>query len=234
MGSKPALLFSCEHGGNNVPAEFKYLFKNGTRSLESHQGLDKGALVIAKAAAKRFGVPLVYSETSRLVIDLNRSLHHPDVFSKFTRQCSRETRQKIIKEKYEPYRNQVEIFIKSFVNLKQPVIHLSFHTFTPRLANIVRTADIGLLYDPSRVQEKTICYPLREIIKNRSDYRVRLNYPYRGKADGHTTALRKKYPDKDYAGIEIEVNQRFVGDNKLQLLVIIDLLCNAINEIILT
>ncbi|MGK0298250.1 MAG: putative N-formylglutamate amidohydrolase [Gammaproteobacteria bacterium] len=231
-GSKPALLFSCEHGGNNVPAEFNYLFKNGTRTLESHQGLDKGALVIARAAAKRLGVPLVYSETSRLVIDLNRSLHHPGVFSKFTQQCSRETRQAIIKRIYEPYRNKVDKFVKSSVEKKCPVIHLSFHTFTPRLANIVRTADIGLLYDPSREQEKDICRRLRETIKCRSDYRVRLNYPYRGKADGHTTALRKKYPDKYYSGIEIEVNQKLVGDNKLRLPKITDLICDAIRQLI--
>lgn len=226
------MLFSCEHGGNNVPAEFNYLFKNGTRTLESHQGLDKGALVIARAAAKRLGVPLVYSETSRLVIDLNRSLHHPGVFSKFTQQCSRETRQAIIKRIYEPYRNKVDKFVKSSVEKKCPVIHLSFHTFTPRLANIVRTADIGLLYDPSREQEKDICRRLRETIKCRSDYRVRLNYPYRGKADGHTTALRKKYPDKYYSGIEIEVNQKLVGDNKLRLPKITDLICDAIRQLI--
>jgi hypothetical protein len=42
---------------------------------------------------------------------------------------------------------------------------------------------------------------------------VRLNYPYRGSADGLTTHLRRLHPNSDYAGIEIEVNQKHaLGD----------------------
>jgi hypothetical protein len=36
-----------------------------------------------------------------------------------------------------------------------------------------------------------------------------MNYPYRGTADGLPTTLRRAHPDARYAGIEIEVNQRF-------------------------
>jgi hypothetical protein len=38
---------------------------------------------------------------------------------------------------------------------------------------------------------------------------VRRNYPYRGYADGLTTWLRKRYPDPAYAGIELEINQKY-------------------------
>ena len=38
--------------------------------------------------------------------------------------------------------------------------------------------------------------------------RVRFNYPYAGRADGLTTALRRRFPDAAYAGIELEINQR--------------------------
>lgn len=40
--------------------------------------------------------------------------------------------------------------------------------------------------------------------------RVRRNYPYAGKADGLTSHLRQRFPSNVYAGIEVEVNQRFV------------------------
>jgi hypothetical protein len=40
--------------------------------------------------------------------------------------------------------------------------------------------------------------------------RVRRNYPYRGVADGFTTALRRRFPADLYLGIELEVNQRLL------------------------
>ena len=43
-------------------------------------------------------------------------------------------------------------------------------------------------------------------------FKVRFNSPYLGKADGFTTYLRKKFPDK-YSGIELEVNQKFSKNN---------------------
>lgn len=42
---------------------------------------------------------------------------------------------------------------------------------------------------------------------------VRFNYTYLGKADGCTTYLRKQF-DKDYLGIELEVNQQYTVDNR--------------------
>ena len=42
--------------------------------------------------------------------------------------------------------------------------------------------------------------------------RVRMNYPYRGVSDGLTRALRRRHGDRDYAGIELELNQELIGD----------------------
>jgi predicted N-formylglutamate amidohydrolase len=43
----------------------------------------------------------------------------------------------------------------------------------------------------------------------RPELTVHRNAPYRGVADGHTTALRRVCPAQRYIGIELEVNQRF-------------------------
>ena len=102
-----------------------------------------------------------------------------------------------------PFRNQTEDIVENSL----PVLHLSVHTFTPVLNGVARKADIGLLYDPARLSEKAIVDRLSMKLKKKG-FDVRRNYPYRGKADGHTTALRKKYPDGEYAGIEIEWNQK--------------------------
>ena len=43
---------------------------------------------------------------------------------------------------------------------------------------------------------------------------MRRNYPYRGTSDGLTRYLRKRYADRDYCGIELEVNQKHVGNGR--------------------
>ena len=47
------------------------------------------------------------------------------------------------------------------------------------------------------------------------ELKIRFNYPYLGKADGFTTYLRKIFPE-NYIGIELEVNQKFVNNNKMK------------------
>ncbi len=83
---------------------------------------------------------------------------------------------------------------------------MGVHTFAPELHGERRNADVGLLYDPRREWEKRVVDRMTPALSAQG-FRVRRNYPYRGDADGHTTSLRRLYPDGKYAGIEIEINQ---------------------------
>jgi hypothetical protein len=47
---------------------------------------------------------------------------------------------------------------------------------------------------------------------------IEFNKPYLGIDDGLTTYLRTVYPDSHYAGIEIEINQKFVDTPELILI----------------
>src|SRR5690606_17137901 len=79
----------------------------------------------------------------------------------------------------------------------------------PKLHGKVRQTEIGLLYDPQRAREKRFCQAWRKsLIAHSPDLRVRKNYPYLGTSDGFTTYLRTKFTDSQYAGIELEVNQK--------------------------
>jgi hypothetical protein len=40
--------------------------------------------------------------------------------------------------------------------------------------------------------------------------RTRRNYPYRGKSDGLCSWLRRRFDERAYVGIELEVNQKHV------------------------
>jgi hypothetical protein len=43
------------------------------------------------------------------------------------------------------------------------------------------------------------------------DQRIRMNYPYLGKADGFTTSLRQEFQEQ-YIGIELELNQKLFAE----------------------
>ena len=47
MPERPALLLTCEHGGNRIPPRYRTLFQGHRRLLESHRGYDRGALAVA-------------------------------------------------------------------------------------------------------------------------------------------------------------------------------------------
>ncbi len=206
------LILSCEHGGNIIPTEYKYLFKDKKHILKGHRGWDAGALILANSLKESLSIPLVSSDISRLLIDLNRSLHHRGLFSVYSNMLDQETKKQIIESIYQPYRGKV----KSLINKKE-TIHLSIHSFTPVLDELTRIADIGLLYDPARKKEKQFCQRLKNQIKQYiPKAKIRSNYPYKGKADGFTTYLRKQYSEKSYCGIEIEINQKhFIEKTRL-------------------
>ncbi len=206
--NKVALVLSCEHAGNRVPASCRKLFRGKTRVLQSHRGWDPGALQLARTIAKETAAPLVASTVSRLVVEPNRSIGHAQLFSEFTRGLAREEKNALLKAYYHPHRGAVEAVVKSALRTHARVVHVGVHTFTPVLNGKKRTTDVGLLYDPARKAEADFCEVwLHALHWEAPLLRVKKNYPYKGSSDGLTTALRKKFAASRYVGIEIEVNQ---------------------------
>ena len=209
MKTRVCIVVSCEHGGNRVPPVYRHLFPPGDRLLASHRGWDPGALVFARALARGLDARLFHATTTRLLIDLNRSPHHAALFSPYTRRLDDGEKQRIMARYYIPYRRALEAYIARHCRAGRTVLHLSAHTFCPRLGGTVRQADLGLLYDPRRRRERSLCRNLKQILQaSRPGLKVRRNYPYRGAADGLTNWLRHCFKAQQYLGIELELNQR--------------------------
>lgn len=207
----PALLVTCEHGGNRVPPAYRRRFRARQALLSTHRAHDPGSLLVARELAAQLGAPLVQSTVTRLLVDLNRSLHHPRLFSEVTRPLPPAERARIIERHWRPYRDEVEARIAAATATGRFLLHVSSHSFTPALDGEVRNADIGLLYDPRRRPERELAARWRQALAARAPgLRVRMNYPYAGRADGLTTHLRRRFPASRYAGIELELNQRHV------------------------
>ncbi len=206
-----AFLITCEHGGNRIPLPYRELFRGSRALLDSHRGYDPGSLVLARAIAAALRGLLLTSTVSRLLVDLNRSIGHPRVFSAATRGAPAKLRAKILDQYYRPYREQAEHFVSQSVSRGRRVIHISAHSFTPKLNGQVRRADVGLLYHPGRRGEVELCARWKAALASTApELRVRRNYPYAGKGDGLTSHLRLRFPPGAYVGIELEVNQDIV------------------------
>jgi len=206
-----SFLITCEHGGNRIPAWYRASFRGSRALLDTHRGYDFGALVMARELARAFEAPLVSSTVSRLLVDLNRSIGHRQLFSAVTRGVPAAVREEIVERYYRPYRAQAERLVRQSVARGRRVIHISSHSFTPELRGEVRNADVGLLYHPARRREAALCARWKAALAGSVlRLRVRRNYPYEGKHDGLTAYLRRRFPAGAYAGIELEVNQSIV------------------------
>lgn len=207
-----SVLVTAEHGGNEVPAAYRQLFSAHEELLRSHRGWDPGTHRLAGALGRALRAHLLRSTLTRLLVDLNRSAYNPKVFSEITRALPRAERERLLERFHRPHWDRARAAVSRGIGESGQVLHLGVHSFTPVLDGEVRKADLALLYDPKAPVEREIATRwadrLAALLPDRA---IRRNNPYRGAADGLTTAFRRSFPAARYVGIEIEVNQRHVG-----------------------
>ena len=211
--AKAILILTCEHASNRLPAAFKKAVP--AEVLKTHRAYDIGAVQVFHKLVK-FAKPEFFCEGkfSRLFVDLNRTITNKSAFSDYLR--NNENAKAQATAYWNEYRAAIEKFVDSALKPKTraaksapTIIHLGIHSFTPVLNGKVRNTDIGILYDPTRPQERAYANVIKDEIKRLYPaMKVRFNYPYKGTSDGLTTTLRKKFGPR-YVGIEIEINQKF-------------------------
>ena len=213
---KPTVcVLSCEHAVNTIPAPYQPLFSQHEAVLQTHRGIDIGALEIARHLHKTLACKFEQATVSRLLIDCNRSLNHKQCFFFFFKTLSAKDKQTLIDTYYRPYLENLQPIIKNHIDQGAQVLHLSIHSFTPELNGKIRNAAIGLLYDYTRHGEREVARVWRGLIELQTPaFRVRMNYPYHGKSDGFTSHLRKVHNEHDYLGLEIECNQALLSEDE--------------------
>lgn len=208
MSPTRRLLLTCEHAGNRVPTRWRHLFDGRADLLASHRGHDPGAAWLAGRLAKATGAPLLQARVTRLLVDPNRSPHNPRVFSELTAPLPRPEREALLARHHRRHWERVEGAVREHLDADDAVLHVGVHTFTPVLDGEPRDFDVGLLYDPDRRAEVDAADRWRGLLLEADPgLRVRRNAPYRGVADGLVTALRRRFSDEAYAGLELEVSQ---------------------------
>jgi predicted N-formylglutamate amidohydrolase len=109
-----------------VPEAYAGLFAGRQALLGSHRGWDPGALQLGQQMAGAFGAALFASTTTRLLIDLNRSIGRRQLHSEMGRGLTRAQQQQLVAG-------------------KEAVVHIASHSFTPVFGGIVRRADVAWL-----------------------------------------------------------------------------------------
>lgn len=198
-----SLIISCEHASAAVPPDY-HAAGIPAELLNTHRAWDPGAAPVAQALAAHFACPLFLGRATRLLVDLNRSPGSRNLYSDYSRTLPVELRQKLAST-HADYQQGV----RAAVTAALPAWHLSVHSFTPALDPPRRDFDLGLLYDPARAGERQWADSLAAGLKS-CGWSVRRNAPYRGTADGLTRILRREHMPAQYAGMELEINQRLL------------------------
>ncbi|MEX2381615.1 MAG: N-formylglutamate amidohydrolase [Opitutales bacterium] len=209
MLSQYRFVITCEHASPDIPDRWKSLLGPFCETCEPHQLWDPGAVEIGAHLANMLEAPFFKGEQTRLLVDLNRSPHHPTLFSSPVQELPDSQRTHILTTHYYPFRHEMIRLLDTLVTEDQPIIHLSVHSFTPHLNGESRDADFGLLYDPDSLWEREAAeLELYHLQIARPELVCRANYPYLGTDDGHVTALRLAFGRHRYLGLELEFNQK--------------------------
>ncbi len=228
-----AVVVTAEHGGNEVPDDYRALFRGRAQLLSSHRGWDPGTLDLAERLAAALGAPLLAATTTRLLVDLNRSPHNPRVFSEVTRRLPPVERTRLLDQRHQPHWDAVRDELSEASRRQRRVLHLGVHSFTPALGGVTRKPDVALLYDPARPEESELAAAwTRAVAAALPSRTIRRNDPYRGYTDGLTTAMRRELGPRSYCGIEIEINQRHVEAGGRFPAWVLDALTGSLSEIL--
>ena len=210
-GQQPAfsILITAEHASRRIPARWAGLFDGHEAVLDSHRAWDPGTRELAQALSAELNAPLLLGQVSRLLVDLNRSATHRQLFSEFSRGLTNGQRAELMESYWQPHWTAYDAHI---VAAPLQLVHLACHSFTPVFNGVDRRADIGLLYDPSRLAEKQLARSIAtEIGRVRPDWKIRMNDPYRGTANGLGQQHRRRYSGARLVTVELEVNCRWVA-----------------------
>lgn len=203
-------LFTCEHSDNQVPDLAAGCLDSAEAAvdLQGYRSWDAGALAAARRLARGTGSRLISNPVSRLVVDVNRSPHHRQLFSKYSKSLDEATRSQLLDRYYFPYRRHVQSVIQRALRVEPLVIHVAVHSFASVVQGEPRRTDVGLLYDPARQEEVELCLDWHDAIYDALPMiRVRRNYPRRGTSDSLVKSLRQSFAADRYVGVEIHLNQ---------------------------
>jgi len=152
--STSSVLILCDHAAPRVPAEMHQLGL-AEDYFRQHIAFDIGALDLSLRLAQHFACPMIHSNYSRLVIDLNRRPGGEGSIAEISdgivvpgnAGLNREQVQQRQQTYFWPYHRAVNKQLQKIRTRAQDAIVLSIHSFTPEMDGVIRPWHIGILWN---------------------------------------------------------------------------------------
>ena len=203
------IMLIADHASNHVPADVHLGVPHVI--MQQHVAIDIGVAPLGTALCKALDCPGVLAAVSRLVIDLNREEDAPGLIPQISDGYSipgnaaldEAGRLARMERFYRPYHAHLAAAIAG----ADPVLLLSLHSFTPRLATSAepRPWQVGILYNQDS-RAARIAIPWLEA----AGIATGDNLPYSGTVLNATMNRHGEANGIAYLGIE--VRQDLIGD----------------------
>jgi predicted N-formylglutamate amidohydrolase len=149
-----SILLLCDHASPALPETYKNLGLD-REALKTHIAYDIGAALVTRRLAAHFGATAILGKWSRLLVDLNRGPHDPELMVKesdgkvIPGNCTAgpEERSRRIHQFHEPYHQAVSGEID---RIGPKAVIFSLHSFTPSLNGVQRPWEVGVIWDKDR------------------------------------------------------------------------------------
>ncbi len=202
-------IFSCEHGGNQIPEKYKPHFENMGHVLTTYKSYDIGAMNLYKDLLEEMGDHGNHFQYCRMLVDVDKDIDNPELFSQVISKLPTRDKNKILKELYFPWREELEKQIAALAKSNH-VLHCSVHTFPAVVNDEKREVDVAVLYEPERKLEALFAEKFIDFLQEGNPkLRIEANYPIPGGNQGFVHYLKQQKFSKKYIGIQLEVSQAF-------------------------
>lgn len=191
-------LFSCEHATCAVPRAYSSLFQGSEELVSSAAGWDPGALNLAQAFAMRFRTPLVHSDVTRLLLDVEQL--GEGRWSDLSSKLPEASRHRLAERHQQPYWSQLHQRIQNDIKRDGRVLHVMVQTRDNLDGQV-------MLETPANSAMADAWATAWRARMERDGLRIR----HRSDAMGSPLSreLSEKYPADCYAQIRLQVSQSF-------------------------
>jgi predicted N-formylglutamate amidohydrolase len=211
---KSDLLLAADHAGRLIPRAL------GTLGLDEvergrHIAWDIGIAGVTEQLAELLDATAVLQVYSRLVIDCNRTLHHPTSIPPISEStpipgneslstAERDARRLAV---FDPYHAALAGLIDQRKAAGRRTVLVAMHSFTPVFKSVARRVEVGVLFH----HETPLSRIMLELLQAEGDLVVGANEPYAITGDSdYTVPVHGEARGLDH--VEIEIRQDLIGD----------------------
>jgi len=203
----------CDHASNFIPPRYASLGLSG-ENLHAHIAWDPGALGVSRRLAAVLDAPLLWPDTSRLVVDCNRDPDAPDLIAAESegravpgnRGVDEAERLHRLAAVHVPYHLAIERLIEDRATAGRGTGLVAVHSFTPVYLGVSRPWEIGIVFD----EDRRLSEPLVAALQDDPALTVGLNQPY-GPDDRVYYTVTRHARARGLPGVMIEIRNDVIA-----------------------